>query len=78
MRPADVLSIARQGWETPVPVIMGSRCPLSSRWTSSQLLAPAFSHVIRLPAKGPLLSLLCAMMQGCSRVSVTDVLKSVA
>lgn len=57
--------------------IVGTRCPLSLGWTSSQLLDPLLSRVIKCQLRGLCLSLLCAVMQDCSRDRVTDVLQSV-
>lgn len=55
--------------------MVGMRCPLSPGWTSSQLLTPVLSCVIRLPAKGLLsLTALCritAEREGnrCAKIS---------
>lgn len=58
--------------------MVGTRCPVSPDCTSSQLLVLVLWCGIRLPARGLYLSLLCAMIQDCSRQRAVNVLKSVA
>lgn len=58
--------------------MVGTRCPASPDWTSSQLLVLVLSCGIRLPAKGPLSAIALCGIQDCSWERAVNVLKSVA